>query len=84
MVRNCRREFQPQRNRSKNRWGAHSSYVSEGIEQAQTVVRFVDGSFLLALISKGRYESLEFLTDAVLHTFQWGTIRHDTFESGQP
>ncbi len=56
-------------------------YVSEGIEQAHTVVRHVDMSFLLALATKGRYESLEFLTDTVWLTFQLGTRRHDTLKA---
>ena len=61
--------------------GAPSSYVSEGTEQAHTVVRLVDVSFLLALITKVGYESLEFLTDTVWHTFQLGTRRRDKLKA---
>ena len=44
-------------------------------------MRHVDMSFLLALATKGRYESLEFLTDTVWLTFQLGTRRHDTLKA---
>jgi len=47
-------------------------------------VWLVDMSFLPALITKGRFESLEFPTDTVWHTFQLGTRRHDTLKAVQP